>query len=127
MGLYFDLAIEEMKHGDAAPYDGITENDKSHEPQGDGPIDTPGKNGQDEDRSENQEFVSNGIEECAQRCALVVTTGDDAISVISEGRHGKNSDCPPVISFHWVSGLHTYSIEDREDCKDRYQQGSEEG
>ena len=127
VGFYFYLAVEKMKHGDAAPYDGITEDDKSHEPQGDGPVDTPGQNGQDEDRSENQEFVSNWIEECTQGCALVVATGDDAISVIGEGRHRKNRDRPPVISFHRFADLHACSVEDRENCKDRHQQGPEEG
>lgn len=126
VGFYFYLAIEKMKHSDAAPYDGITEDDKSHEPQGDGPIDAPGKNGENEDRSENQEFVSDGVEECTQGSTLVVATGDDAISVIGEGRHRKNRDRPPVIGFHGVAALNACSIEDCENCKDRHQQGPEE-
>jgi hypothetical protein len=121
----FDLMIEEVQHSDAAPYDGITDNDKPREPNWDRPILAPLENREDNDGGENEQFVRDGIEDRSQFGAFVKAAREESVQEISQGGDRKDGDGPPPNGLVADPILKALCVVDGQDRENRDQKEPE--
>lgn len=121
-----DVVVDEVEDGDAAEDDAVADDDEGGEPEGDAPaVGAPIDGGEGDDGGEEEAFVSDGVDDCAEFRALVPAACDPAIDAVAGGGGDEDSECPPAEGFDGCAVGDTTSIVDGQhgEHRDQHQPG----